>query len=97
MTAEQVNEAIEKTHLPARKKIQAALAPFTIPDNDTAGANMRDVKYANGLILRLQVASAHAPVDEAASYQARIKTVGTELKEVTTRINERVKAGNRKP
>ena len=99
MTAEQFNEAIEKTHLPARKKIQAALAPFTIPDNDTAGANMRDVKYANGLMvqmLQLQVDSAHAPVDEAASYQARIKTVGTELKEVTTRINERVKAGNRK-
>ena len=61
---------------------------------------MRDVKYANGLMvqtLQLQVDSAHAPVDEVASYQARIKTVGTELKEVTTRINERVKAGNRKP
>ena len=61
---------------------------------------MRDVKYANGLMvqtLQLQVDSAHAPVDQAASHQARVKTVGTELKKVTIRTTERVKAGNRKP
>ena len=100
MTAEQFNEAIEKTHLPARKKIQAALAPFTIPDNDTAGANMRDVQYANGLMvqmLQLQVDSVHAPAGDNPSYQARIKTVSQELQAVTARINERVKAAAKKP
>lgn len=100
MTAAQFNAAIEKTYLPARKKIQAALAPFSIPDNDVAGANMRDVKYANGLmvqLLQLQVDSVHAPAEETPSYQFRVKAVGTELKEVTARINERVEAAKSKP
>lgn len=91
LTVERFNEAVEHRHLPARQKIQAALAPFNIPDNDTAGATMRDVKRANGLmvqLLQLQVDSAHAPIEEAPSYQLRIKSVGTELKVVTTRIND---------
>lgn len=100
MTAEQFNDAIEKTHLPARKKIQAALAPFAVPENDTVGANMRDVQHANALMvqmLQLQVDSVHAPAGEIASYAARIKAVGEELRAVTARINERVKAGGKKP
>ena len=100
MTEAQFNQAIETTYLPARKKIKVALAAFVIPDNDTAGAGMRDIKHANDLMvkmLQLRVDSAHAPADETAAYQTRIKAAATELSEVVGRINQHARAGNKKP
>ena len=100
MTEAQFNQAIETTYLPARKKIKAALAAFVIPDNDTAGAGMRDIKHANDLMVRmlqLHVDNEHAPADETAAYQTRIEAVEIELNEVVGRINQRASVGNKKP